>query len=211
MFVVRLIGVLALVALNGFFAATEFSLVAVRLSRVRQLVAAGDARAKIVEALLGDLQRVVSGVQLGITLTSLALGALGESTLAKAFQGMWSGTPGTYSVLIAHGLALTGAFILLSVLHVVVGELVPKTVSLARAERVALLIARPFHWFLSTFRWAIAFLDNVSGVLVRALGISAKHGHGDPHTTEELQIQIQQARGGRAPPPRATQTFFNSL
>jgi CBS domain containing-hemolysin-like protein len=194
MFVVRLIGVLTLVALNGFFAATEFSLVAVRLSRVRQLITGGDARAKIVEALLGDLQRVVSGVQLGITLTSLALGALGESTLAKGFQGMWSGTPGTYSVWISHALALGGAFILLSCLHVVVGELVPKTVSLARAERVALLIARPFRWFLNTFRWAIALLDNISSVLVRALGVSAKHGHGDAHTTEELQIQIQQAR-----------------
>ncbi len=194
MFVVRLIGVLALVALNGFFAATEFSLVAVRLSRVRQLVASGDARAKIVEGLLGDLQRVVSGVQLGITLTSLALGALGESTLARGFQSLWSGTPGTYSVLISHALALTCAFILLSVLHVVVGELVPKTVSLARAERVALLIARPFRWFLTTFRWAIALLDNLSTVLVKILGISTKHGHGDPHTTEELQIQIQQAR-----------------
>jgi magnesium and cobalt exporter, CNNM family len=194
MFVVRLIGVLTLVALNGFFAATEFSLVAVRLSRVRQLVAGGDARARIVEALLGDLQRVVSGVQLGITLTSLALGALGESTLARAFQDMWSGTPGKYSVLIAHALALGGAFILLSCLHVVVGELVPKTVSLARAERVALMIARPFRWFLNTFRWAIALLDNISSVLVRALGVSSKHGHGDAHTTEELQIQIQQAR-----------------
>jgi putative hemolysin len=194
MFVVRLIGVLALVALNGFFAATEFSLVAVRLSRVRQLVASGDARARIVEGLLGDLQRVVSGVQLGITLTSLALGALGESTLAKGFESLWSGTPGTYSVLISHALALSCAFILLSVLHVVVGELVPKTVSLARAERVALLIARPFRWFLTTFRWAIALLDNLSTVLVKILGISTKHGHGDPHTTEELQIQIQQAR-----------------
>jgi putative hemolysin len=194
MFVVRLIGVLALVALNGFFAATEFSLVAVRLSRVRQLVASGDARARIVEALLGDLQRVVSGVQVGITLTSLALGALGESTLARGFESLWSGTPGTYSVLIAHALALTCAFILLSVLHVVVGELVPKTVSLARAERVALLIARPFRWFLTTFRWAIALLDNLASVLVKILGISTKHGHGDPHSTEELQIQIQQAR-----------------
>jgi putative hemolysin len=194
MFVVRLIGVLALVALNGFFAATEFSLVAVRLSRIRQLVAAGNVRARIVEALLGDLQRVVSGVQLGITLTSLALGALGESTLAKGFQDLWSGTPGKYSVLVAHAVALTCAFILLSVLHVVVGELVPKTVSLARAERVALLVARPFRWFLSTFHWAIALLDNISSLLVKALGISVKHGHGDPHTAEELQIQIQQAR-----------------
>jgi putative hemolysin len=184
MFVVRLIGVLALVALNGFFAATEFSLVAVRLSRVRQLVASGDARAKIVAALLGDLQRVVSGVQVGITLTSLAAG----------FQALWAGGTGKYSVLVAHALALTCAFVLLSVLHVVVGELVPKTVSLARAERVALLVARPFRWFLTTFRWAIALLDNLSSVLVKALGISTRHGHGDAHTTEELQIQIQQAR-----------------
>src|SRR5277367_3014315 len=86
MFAVRLIGVLALVALNGFFAAVEFSLVAVRLSRVRQLVAKGNAQAKIVEHLLGDLHRVVSGVQVGITLASLALGALGEATLAILIQ-----------------------------------------------------------------------------------------------------------------------------
>ena len=76
MFLVRIIGVLVLVALNGFFAAVEFSLVAVRLSRVRQLVAKGSSQAKIVEQLLSDLHRVVSGVQVGITLTSLAIGAL---------------------------------------------------------------------------------------------------------------------------------------
>src|SRR5579872_4031277 len=88
MFAVRLIGVLALVALNGFFAAAEFSLVAVRLSRVRQLVRQGDARARVVEILLGQLRRVVSAVQLGITLTSLALGALGESTLAAIIRSV---------------------------------------------------------------------------------------------------------------------------
>src|SRR6202023_2388024 len=194
MFAVRLIVVLALVALNGFFAAAEFSLVAVRLSRVRQLVQKGDIRARVVEGVLGDLHRVVSGVQLGITLTSLALGALGESTLASIFQSIWPGVVGTRTALLAHGAALAGAFVLLSALHVVIGELVPKTVSLARAERVALLVARPFRWFLTTFRWAIALLDNFASVLVKALGISTKHGHGDPHSTEELQIQIQQAR-----------------
>src|SRR5260370_19084547 len=86
MLAVRLIGVLAVVALNGFFAAAEFSLVAVRLSRIRQLVARGNARARVVEVLLGDLPRVVSGAQLGITLTSLAIGALAEATSAKMFQ-----------------------------------------------------------------------------------------------------------------------------
>src|SRR5215831_7660537 len=194
MFVVRLIGVLMLVALNGFFAATEFSLVAVRLSRIRQLVARGNARARVVEILLSDLHRVVSGVQFGITLTSLAIGALGEMTLAKAFEDLWPGKPGTYTVLLAHALALTGAFALLSALHVVMGELVPKTVSLARAERVALLVAVPFRWFLNTFRWVISLLDGVSGAVVKALGVSVPPVHGVAHSTEELQIQVQQAR-----------------
>ena len=194
MFGVRLLGVLALVALNGFFAATEFSLVAVRLSRVRQLVAKGNARARVVEVLLGDLHRVVSGVQLGITLTSLAIGALGEATFANAFQAIWPGTPGTHSALIAHAAALACAFVLLSVLHVVIGELVPKTISLARAERVALLVARPFQWFLNSFHWAIDLLDGVSGAIVKTLGILSPQAHGVAHSTEELQIQIQQAR-----------------
>jgi putative hemolysin len=194
MFAVGLIGVLALVALNGFFAATEFSLVAVRMSRIRQLVAKGNARARVVETLLGDLHRVVSGVQLGITLTSLAIGALGEVTLAKVFQAMWPGKSGTHTVLLAHAVALACAFALLSALHVVIGELVPKTVSLARAERVALLVAFPFRWFLNTFRWVIDLLDGASGAIVKAMGVSAAQVHGVAHSTEELQIQIQQAR-----------------
>src|SRR5260370_2295197 len=102
-------GVVALVEMNGFLAGTEFSLVAVRLSRVRQLVAKGNARARVVELLLGDLRRVVSGVQLGITLTSLAIGALGELTLAKVFQSIWQGSPAAHTVLIAHAVALACA------------------------------------------------------------------------------------------------------
>src|SRR6202795_5086464 len=194
MFVLRLIGVLALIALNGFFAAAEFSLVAVRISRVRQLVAKGNLRARVVEILAGDLRRVVSGVQLGITLSSLAIGALGESSLAKLFQQIWPGTLGAHSTLIAHAVALTLVFALLSALHVVIGELVPKTISLSRAERVALLIALPFHWFLKTFRWAIYLLEATSNGIIKALGVTAAPGHGVAHSTEELQIQIQQAR-----------------
>ena len=155
MFLVRLVGVLILVALNGFFAAVEFSLVAVRLSRVRQLVARGNAQAKIVEVLLGDLHRVVSGVQLGITLTSLAIGALGEMTLARLVQSLMPVEAGVRTLILVHAAALTLAFILLSAVHVVFGELVPKSISLARAERIALMVARPFLWFLNTFRWAI--------------------------------------------------------
>ncbi len=194
MFLLRLIGVILLVALNGFFAAVEFSLVAVRMSRVRQLVAKGNARAKIVEHLLGDLHRVVSGVQVGITLSSLALGALGEATLVILVQHIMptEGSPRTLFAI--HAVAIAIAFVLLSVLHVVFGELVPKSISLARAERVALMIARPFQWFLNSFRWAIDLLDGASGILVKALGLAAPVGHSQAHSTEELQIQIQQAR-----------------
>src|SRR5882757_552929 len=178
MLAIRLMGVLALIALNGFFAATEFSLVAVRLSRVRQLVAKGNVRARVVETLLGDLHRVVSGVQLGITLTSLAIGALGEATFAKIFQTIWPSSLGARTTLMAHAVALASAFALLSALHVVIGELVPKTLSLARAERVALLVALPFHWFLTTFRWAIYLLEGASNGILKALGVTAPQSHG---------------------------------
>src|SRR6202011_181812 len=194
MFAIRLIGVISLVALNAFFAATEFSLVAVRLSRVRQLVVKGDMRARVVESLLGDLNRVVSGVQLGITLTSLAIGALGEAAFATLLQSFWPAVAGTRTGLVAHAAALAGAFIFLSALHVVLGELVPKTISLARAERVALLTALPFRWFLNTFSWAIDLLESVSGFIVRALGLASQHGHGVAHSPEELKVQIQRAR-----------------
>jgi len=194
MFAVRLIGVLALVALNGFFAAAEFSLVAVRLSRVRQLVRQGDSRARVVEVLLGDLHRVVSAVQFGITLTSLALGALGESTFASMIRSIIPVMADPRAALLVHASALAIAFAMLSALHVVIGELVPKTVSLARAERVALMIARPFSWFLNTFRWAIDSLEGVSSAIVKALGVSEPQAPSAVHSTEELQIQIQQAR-----------------
>src|SRR5262249_49051387 len=152
-----------------------------------------NVRARIVEELVGDLHRVVSGVQLGITLSSLAIGALGESTFATFFRSLWPGTLGTRSAILSHALALALAFVLLTALHVVIGELVPKTVSLARAERIALLVARPFHWFLNTFRWAIDLLDKVSSTIIKAMGVAPHAGHGVAHSAEELQIQIQQA------------------
>jgi CBS domain containing-hemolysin-like protein len=96
--------------------------------------------------------------------------------------------------LLIHAAALTLAFAFLSTLHVVIGELVPKTVSLSRAERVALLVARPFSWFLNTFRWAIDLLEGISGVIVKALGVHEPQRHSVAHSTEELQIQVQQAR-----------------
>lgn len=190
----RLLAVLLLVGVNGFFATAEFSLVAVRASRVRQLLERGDARARIVQQLLGQLDRVVSGVQVGITLTSLAIGALGEPVVAQLFRPMLDWLPGSRATLVAHGFAIVLAFAFLTVLHVVFGELVPKTISLEHAGRAALLIARPFYWYITTFRWAVAFLEGLSRKVVRALGVTGLvAGHTVPHSAEELQVQIRQA------------------
>jgi len=191
----RLLAVLALVGVNAFFAAAEFSLVAVRLSRVRQLVEMGVPSARVVQRLLGQLDRVVSGVQVGITLASLGLGALGESTFAEIFRPMLGWLPGNRAALLAHSLALVLAFAALTVLHVVLGELVPKTISLERAARASLIIARPFSWYLNTFRWVIAALDGLSSSVVRALGVTPHAaGHTMVHSAEELEVQIHQAR-----------------
>jgi putative hemolysin len=190
----HIFGVVFLISMNAFFSAVEFSLVAVRLSRIRQLVEKGDPRARIVEILLSDLGRVVSGVQVGITIASLSLGYLGEITLSaivhpivERFGGRWTGVA-------THAVALVVVFGLLTVLQVIFGELVPKSLSLARAERVTLIIARPFYWFLHTFRWAIDLLDGAAEKVVAALGIVAPHSHTLIRSTEELQVLVQQAR-----------------
>jgi CBS domain containing-hemolysin-like protein len=190
----QLFGVLLLIGINAFFAATEFSLVAVRVSRVRQLSEKGDPRAKIIEHLLEDIGRVVSGVQVGITIVSLLLGYLGEVTLSRVLNPLVEDIRRPWGALAAHTAALVIAFGLLTFLQVVLGELVPKSLSLARAERVALLVARPFHWFLQTFRPGIDLLDGVAEKLVLALGVVAPHSHTLVRSTEELQVMIQQAR-----------------
>jgi len=209
MIALRLFTILFLVGMNAFFSAAEFSLVAVRLSRVRQLVEKGDPRARVVEMLLADLGRVVSGVQVGITIASLSLGYIGELTLASIFAPMVGAIPQAWAAVAAHGVALVVAFGFLTVLQVVLGELVPKSLSLARAERVALLIARPFHWFLDTFRWAIDLLDGVAERVVRALGVIAPHSHTLVRSVEELQVMIQQA-GDRGLLPAAEVQFIQS-
>ena len=190
----RLLVVLLLVACNAFFAATEFSLVAVRPSRIRELVEEGDARARVVQALLAEIARVVSGVQVGVTLTSLSLGFLGEATIANVLEGMLGGLTGAGQALLVHGFSLGVAFVSLTFLHVVLGELVPKTISLQRAERVALLVARPFSLFLTTLRPAISVLEGSARAINRALGASSTASHTSVHSTEELQILVQQAR-----------------
>lgn len=194
MVVLHLAGIVLLTAINAFFSAVEFSLVAVRSSRIRQLAQEGDRRARIVESLLGDLGRVISGVQVGLTVAGLSLGYLGEVMVAGVLEPLVREVARPWALMIQHGAAVILVFGLLTILQVVFGELVPKALGLARAERVALLVARPFHWFLHTFRWAIDFLDGFAGKMTAALGIASASSHTQVGSPEELQVLIQQVR-----------------
>ena len=194
MLLIRLFGVFLLICINAFFAATEFSLVAVRLSRVRQLMKTGNSSARIVHELVSHLERVISGVQVGITLTTIGLGFVGEYALAQGIEPLLSWIPGQHTVFIAHAIAIGLSYILLTTFHVVLGELVPKGLSLTHAERVALLVARPFQLYLGTFSIAIGALDGMSRMVMRALGVTPRLSHTAVHSAEELQVLIQQAR-----------------
>src|SRR5580658_880187 len=204
-------GIVFLIGMNAFFSAAEFSLVAVRLSRVRQLVEKGDPRAKIVELLIGDLSRVVSGVQVGITIASLSLGYLGEITLAAIVRPLVEHVTIPWATVATHAIALVVVFGVLTILQVIFGELVPKSLSLARAERVALLIARPFHWFINTFRWAIDLLDGIAERIVGALGVVAPHSHTLVRSAEELQVMVQQARDRGLLPEKEALIIQNAM
>ena len=194
MILIGIFVVLLLVAANAFFVACEFSLVAVRPSRIEQLKQAGIARARTVESLLKDLDRILSGVQLGITMASLALGWLGELTLAAQLEPLFHslGVPGASAI--AHAVAVTVAFLAITTLHVVLGELVPKSMALQRAERVALVIARPMAVFMLTFGALIKLFDSASNAILRALGFRAVIGHALVRSTEELGVLLNQVR-----------------
>jgi CBS domain containing-hemolysin-like protein len=168
--------------------------VAVRPSRIQQLKEAGKARARVVEQLLKDLDRVLSGVQLGITMASLSLGWLGEMTLASLLQPLLISIDVPGAAAVAHSIAVTVAFLGITTLHVVLGELVPKSMALQRAERVALLIARPMAAFMLAFGPLIHFFDGASNFVLRALGFRAAIGHALVRSAEEFRVMLNQVQ-----------------
>src|SRR6266478_9940647 len=130
--------ILLLVAANAFFAAAEFSLVSVRDTRIQQLIASGRVGARIVQRLHQRLDEVVNGVQLGITMVSLTLGWIGEPMVARLVEGFRFVHEVPHAAVYAHTIAIGIAFTLITCLHVILGELVPKSLALQRAEHVAL-------------------------------------------------------------------------
>ncbi len=178
---------IALVLLNAFFVATEFAIVKVRHTRIQELVDSGLKRAAATRAVIGNLNAYLSACQLGITLASLGLGWVGEPAFARLFEPLFpAGGPGR-SVAV-HSAALTAAFLLITVLHVVVGEQAPKILALERPEAVALVVSWPIRIFHAAVYPLIAVLNRAAGITVRALGLTPPRKGSEAHSEEELRI-----------------------
>ncbi len=176
--------VLLLVAANGFFVAAEFALVSVRRSRVVSLVESGDVRASILLGLLDNLHSYISATQLGITMASLALGWIGEPALSRLLEAPLHGL---VSDTVRHTIAFAGAFTTITFLHIVLGELAPKTLALDRTERVALAVAWPMRFFHTLFSWPIQILDYAGRSTVRLLGLQSLPDQASVYTVDELR------------------------
>ncbi len=146
-----LLAVIILVLANGFFVATEFSLVSVRRTRIDQLVAEGHPNAAVVQHALQRLDPYIAATQLGITMASLALGWIGEPALAHLIEPLVGFLPQTLATTTAHTVAVTIAFVIITALHIVLGELAPKSIALQRPESTALWVTGPTTLFMKVF------------------------------------------------------------
>jgi CBS domain containing-hemolysin-like protein len=187
-----MIAVLGLVALNGFFVAAEFSLVAARRSKLDEMIAKGDRSARTVQAALQNLDRYIASTQLGITIASLALGWIGEPVLASLFDQIFRTLGLNPSPAATHVAAVPVAFFLLTFLHIVLGELAPKSIALTSPEKTARAVVRPllvFSRIMSPFNW---IFNGAANSLLRIFGVEPVN---DPegHSPDEIRFLVMQA------------------
>ncbi len=187
--------ILSLVALNAFFVATEYSLLSVRRTRMEQLSNEGNGAAKQVLALLSDMVALFSGTQLGITIISLLMGWMGERIMATAIEDSLEKNLGQVaSAALAHTVSVGIAFLLITILLMVLGELVPKAMAYESAEFFALGVARPMHLFLQLSRYPVRVLNTLARGVLRTLRRSPARGHGPLPTAEEVKLIVSGIR-----------------
>ena len=178
----ELLAVAALILLNGYFVAAEYALVTARRTRIQELAQKGDRRARAVLRIVADPPRFIAAMQLGVTGASLAIGALGEQVLARVFDPL-------FASLIAFALA----FLIITFLHVVVGELVPKGIALGYSERVALAVSTPVRAFFVVFKPLIWVLQRSSDTVLRALGLTPPGGEMEVYSEAELKMLLSRS------------------
>ena len=183
-----------LLAFNGFFVASEFALLAARRSRVEQLAAEGDKRARHALAGIREMTLMLAGAQLGITMCSLGLGAVAEPAVAGILEGVlgqWFTLTDTARHVIAFSIALT----VVVFLHMVVGEMAPKSWAISHPEESSLLLARPFRLFVNVFRPIIRLLNGAANLVVRAVGVTPQTERAMAHTPTDLLLLIHESAG----------------
>jgi len=185
------VSVLVLVPANGFFVAAEFSLVAVRPSRVAELVAAGHPKASVLQRAINNLDANLAATQLGITISSLALGWIGEPALAGLIEPLLMALPAFLATAGSHAIAIAISFMIITTLHIVLGELAPKSLALQRSEDTALSVVRPLGLFLFVLRPAIIALNRLGNLILRFFRLRPGAGEGSLHSPEELKLLVQ--------------------
>src|SRR5207253_3039947 len=204
----RLFLILLLVLANAFFAAAEFALVSVRDTRIQQLIDAHRIGARTVLKLHQHLDEVVNGVQLGITVTSLTLGWVGEPLLARMVESALGHIP--HVAVYSHAIAIAIAFTLITYLHVILGELVPKSLALQRAERVARAVPKPMDAFLTLARPFLYFMRRSGGFVLKLFG-SRQVRRGAVHSPDELKLIVTASRQFGQIPQVQEEMIHNAL
>jgi magnesium and cobalt exporter, CNNM family len=189
--VLRIAAVVLLVAANAFFVAAEFALVSVRETRLQQLIAAHRIGARTVQKLHQKLEDFIAAVQFGVTLSSLALGWIGEAAMAKVLEPLFVRLP--HSQVYAHAVSIAFAFILITYMHVILGEVVPKSLALQRTETVALAVAGPMDVFMTLAAPLLAVMTASSRLVLKAFG-ARQVREGGAHSSEELKLIVSASR-----------------
>ncbi|MEP7170794.1 MAG: hemolysin family protein [Bacteroidota bacterium] len=182
-----------LVFMNGFFVAAEFAIVKVRISQLELKAEKGNRFAKLGKHIVSHLDGYLAATQLGITLASLGLGWIGEPVVSKLIIGFMNVVNLDITEKLAHQVALPVAFAIITVLHIIFGELAPKSIAIQRSEGTALAIAYPLQFFYILFKPFIWMLNGISNVILKMLGISAVHGT-EVHSSEELKYLMRQGK-----------------
>lgn len=192
---IGLLAVLALVFMNGFFVAAEFSFVGARRTRIAQLAQEGNSGARAAQSAMTHLDRYIAATQLGITLASLGLGWIGEPAVAHLFEPLFDRfLPEDLALQLGRTLSIIIAFSIVTMLHIVLGELAPKSIALQRPEDVAIIVARPTIVFHNIFRVVIRFMNDVGNGVVRLLGFQPASEHQSVHSPEELEMLVHSSR-----------------
>ena len=188
--VLKLFAVALLVLANGFFVAAEFSLVSVRKTRIAELVERGEAKAEAAQKAISDPDSVIAATQLGITISSLALGWLGEPALSHLIFPLVSLFPAEIQTEVSHTISAVISFSIITFLHVVIGELAPKSIALQNPERTSLFVAGPTLWTEKVFKPAIWVLNGAGNAILRLVGVQPASGHQLVHSVEELKMIV---------------------